>query len=255
MEILFFTGRPQGMCTSFVVTGAAAKNGATILGQNIDWHPGLPAVLLKIIWPNGTRQLAVSLGGIWEYPLSSHPSARPFGVVSTLTATPDETPDSPVVPVSIIMNKAMRQKNLDQALSVFTGGNTNLASFLLADADGRMKGVELGLDSFEPLLPQNDVLVHANHYVSERFAAKDVFLPYVPDSPIRQARLETLIAKNHGQLTPELMMTFLGGSRKSSQGRLRPRGPQVRPAALGHPGLGHHGSQGGNHACLHWKSV
>lgn len=209
LEILFYTSRPEGMCTSFAITGDATQNGQTIIGQNIDWHPGLPIALLRIEWPNGVKQLSLSMSGIWEYSLSSHTSASPYGIAATLTATPDENPTEITVPISIIMNKATRQKSLNEALSVFSEARSNLASFLLADGNGKIKGIELGLRSFENLIPENDILVHANHYVSERYQIKDIFLPYVPDSPGRYENLRKLLKQDHGNITPKLLMKYL----------------------------------------------
>lgn len=209
LEILFYTSRPEGMCTSFAVTGDATKNGQTIIGQNIDWHPGLPMALLRIEWPNGVKQLSLSMSGIWEYSLSSHAPASPYGVAATLTATPDEDPTNLTVPISIVMNKASRQKNLSEALSVFTEAKSNLASFLLANGSGEIAGIELGLRSFENLVPEDDILVHANHYVSERYRINDIFLPFVPDSPGRYKNLRGLLKQDHGKITPKLLMKYL----------------------------------------------
>lgn len=218
LEILFYTSRPEGMCTSFAITGDATQNGQTIVGQNIDWHPDLPMALLTIEWPNGVKQLALSMAGIWEYSLSSHSSFSPYGVVATLTATPDEDPNTITTPISIVMNKASRQKNLKESLSVLTDAESNLASFLLADGNGEIKGVELGLRSFETLIPDNDMLVHANHYVSERYTTKDIFLEFVPDSPLRYERLKKLILKDYGKITPELLMRYLSDHKNHPKG-------------------------------------
>ncbi len=218
LEILFYTSRPEGMCTSFAIAEGATNNGQTIIGQNIDWHPGLPMALLRIEWPNGVKQFSLSMSGIWEYSLSSHASSSPYGVVSTLTATPDEDPANLTVPISIIMNKASRQKNLNEALSVFTEAKSNLASFLLANGNGEIAGIELGLRSFEKLLPENDILVHANHYLSERYLLKDIFLPFVPDSPGRYKRLTELLKQDHRKTTPELLMKYLSDHNNGPKG-------------------------------------
>lgn len=209
LEILFFAGQPSGMCTSLAITGAATHNGETIIGQNIDWHPELPMALLQIEWPTGVKQLSLSMGGIWEYSLSSHPAASPYGVVATLTGTPDTTPEIPKVPISIMMNKASRQNSLEDAIAVFTGDKVNIASFLLANGQGIIRGIELGLNSFEMQEPEREILVHANHYVSERYKTQDIFLQYVPDSPLRYERLKHLLEKNYSEIKPENVMQYL----------------------------------------------
>jgi len=218
LEILFYTSRPEGMCTSFAVTGDATKNGQTIIGQNIDWHPDLPMALLRVWWPNGVKQLSLSMSGIWEYSLSSHSSASAYGVAATLTATPDEDPANLTAPISIVMNKASRQKSLSEALSVFTEAESNLASFLLANGNGKITGIELGLRSSESLLSEDDVLVHANHYVSHRYHMNDIFLPFVPDSPGRHKNLTRLIKQDHGKITPQMLMKYLSDHNNHPKG-------------------------------------
>ena len=209
LEILFQTSRPEGMCTSFAVTGEATASGETIIGQNIDWHPELPLVLLRINWPNGVQQLSLTLGGVFEYSLSHHPSYEPYAGAATLTATSNSRPGQPTVPVSIVMQKAYRQANIDKALAEFAASELNIASFLLADGAGNISGIELGAGTHVLLSSPKGTLVHANHYQSDLFVPKDIFLPYVPDSPLRQARLTKLIDENYGNITVDHMKRFL----------------------------------------------
>lgn len=218
LEVLFRTARPEGMCTSFAATGSATRSGKTILGQNIDWHPDLPLALLKITWPNGVRQLALSMSGVWEYGLTDSPGNPTFGFVSTLTASMDERPEDPTIPISVIMGKAGRMPTLEEALGEFKKNGLNLASFLLADGGGNLTGIELGLRNHVILEPEDDMLAHANHYLSEQFGQADIFLPFVPDSPLRYERLKALMKKHHGDLTPEHMMRFLADHENHPKG-------------------------------------
>lgn len=209
LDLLCSGPPPQGMCTSLALGGKATADGQTIVGQNIDWHPGLPMALLRITWPNGVKQLSLSMAGIWEYTLSEHGTESPFTIMSTLTITADAKPEIPVVPINFIMNKASRQTRMERALSVFINAKSNMPSYLLANGDGDMIGIELGLQSCELLYPEAGVLIHANHNLSPRFAAKDGFLRFVPDSPLRYARLKRLVEENYGNITPKHVMEFL----------------------------------------------
>jgi len=193
----------------FAVTGDATKDGNTLIGQNIDWHPGLPLYVLRITWPSGVEQLSLSLGGIWEYPLSYHPSSSPFGMASNLTVSMAEPMDIKKVPVSIVMNKASRQKRLEAALSTYINAGQNLVSYVLASAEGEMVGIESAAGAYEVLFPENNVMVRANHYLTDRFKPIDFFGPFVPDSYLRYHRLKNLIRKDTGKITPALMMEKL----------------------------------------------
>ena len=217
LEVLFQTAAPPGMCTSFAVAGAATASGEAIIGQNVDWHPGLPLALLRITWPGGVRQLCLSVGGVFEYSLTQPPDAAPYGVAATLTATPSDTlpptKDAPrgggTVPVSITMNRASRQPDMDAALAVFRDAGISLGSFLLAGGGAEPVGIELGLGGHALLRPEGGVLVHANHLLTPRLTEQDIFLPFVPDSPLRRERLARLIQDGYDRLTPRAMMDCL----------------------------------------------
>ena len=209
LELMFYCQKLSGMCTAFAATGEATKEGTTIIGQNIDWHPGTKMSLLRISWPGGAEQLSLSLGGIWEYPLTRHPGGSPFGLASTLTVSMTPGQDLEKVPLSIVMNRAARQKRLEAALSVFVNGEQNMGGFVLASAEGEIAGVELADNRYEVLFPESGMMARANHYLTERFKSMDFFAKYWPDSYLRYNRLRVLMQRERGRITPELMMKNL----------------------------------------------
>ena len=209
LETMFYFERIHGMCTSFAVTGSATKDGSTIVGQNIDWHPGVPMSLFRISWPNGVKQLSLSLGGIWEYSISAHDSSAPFGFVSTLTGTRADSVDVRKPPINMVMSKASRQKRMVKALSEFINSQQSLASFILANGTGDIVGLEFACNQFEVIHPEKDILAHANHYLTDRFKPLDLFCYLVPDSFLRYYRLKKLIEEDYGHITPTLMMKKL----------------------------------------------
>lgn len=217
-DLLCSGGASQGMCTALAVSGAATKGAQTILAQNVDWHPDLPVALFRITWPNGVKQLSLSMSGIWEYTLASHEAEAPFGILSTLTVTPQEYADTPRIPISFIMNRASRQKRLEHALSTFTNAKSTMPSYVLANGKGEMISIELGLHSNEILYPERDMLVHTNHYLAARYAPKDVFLPFVPDSPRRYARMKKLLDAHYGAITTEHVAKFLSDHNNHPKG-------------------------------------
>jgi isopenicillin-N N-acyltransferase-like protein len=209
LELTFFIHKMPAMCTAFAVGGNATKDGQTIVGQNIDWHPGIPVTMLKIAWPTGIKQLSLSLGGIWEYSLSSPASSSPFGIAATATVAYTDNQNINKVPLSIVMSKAARQKRMEAALSIFINAKKDLGSFLMASGEGDMLGIECVADDVEIHYPEQDALVRANHYLTDRFKPNDFFSSLVPNSYIRHARLVRLIQDNHGKLTSQMLMTFL----------------------------------------------
>lgn len=209
LELMFYCHKLPNMCTAFAATGDATKDGLTIIGQNIDWHPGTNMSLLRISWPGGAEQLSLCLGGIWEYPLTQHSGGLPFGLASTLTVSLTPEQDLKKVPLSIVMNRVSRQKRLEKALSVFVTGEQNMGGFVLASSEGEIVGIELGSNRYEVLFPENDIMVRANHYLTDRFKPMDFFAKYWPDSYLRYNRLKVLMQKDWGRITPEIMMKKL----------------------------------------------
>lgn len=209
LELMFYNHKLPNMCTAFAAAGDATKNGTTIIGQNIDWHPGTTMSLLRISWPGGAEQLSLCLGGIWEYPLTRHPDGVPFGLTSTLTVSLSPGQDLKKVPLSIVMNRAARQKRLERALSVFVNGEQNMGGFVLASAEDEIVGIELANNSYEVLFPEREMMIRANHYLTERFKPFDFFAKYWPDSYLRHNRLKVLMQKDWWLITPELMMKKL----------------------------------------------
>ena len=209
LELMFYCHKLPNMCTAFAATGKATQDGTTIIGQNIDWHPDSNISLLRISWPNGVEQLSLCLGGIWEYPLTRPPDGSPFGLAATLAVSLTPGQDLKKVPLSIVMNRAGRQKRLERALSVFINGEQNMGGFVLASAEGEIIGVELADTHYEVLFPEEEMMVRANHYLTDRFKPMDFFAKYWPDSYLRYNRLRVLMQKDWGRITPELMMKHL----------------------------------------------
>lgn len=192
-----------GLCTSFAVTGPATKNRKTLLGQNIDWFPGCPMNLVKIVHPDGLEQLSLVLWGIVEYTLNS----TGFGMCANGTwAVTDNYKLK--MPIGCYLPKAMRQQTLQAALGILRTNANGLGYYHLASAE-EMVGIESIQDDFEIILPQNGILTHSNHYLTDRFKKHDTFDILTPDSPYRIERITKLINDQYGMITPEIMMEIL----------------------------------------------
>ncbi|ACV63424.1 peptidase C45 acyl-coenzyme A:6- aminopenicillanic acid acyl-transferase [Desulfofarcimen acetoxidans DSM 771] len=194
----------SGLCTSFAVTGKATKDGKTILGQNIDWLSGSPMDLLKIVHPDGVEQLSLVLWGIVEYSLSSNG----FGMCANGTwATVENYLFN--IPIGCYLPKAMRQKTLEGAMKILRTSARGLGYYHLASVTREMVGIESIQDDYQVLLPQKDMLVHSNHYLTDRFKKVDMVNAFVPDSLARVETIKELINEYYGQITPETLMNIL----------------------------------------------
>lgn len=199
-----YYGQLSSMCTSFAVSGAAAEKNQTILGQTIDWVPGCPMDLIKVVYPNGMKQLSLVLWGVVEYTLNS----QGFGMCANGTWAGVEKYLFNL-PVSVYLHKAMGQETIDDAMEILKAHARGLGYYHLASFDNKMWGIEGIQDDFEIITPQNDVLVHSNHYLTERFKKHDMANLVVPDSYDRVGRIQGLINEKLGSITPEIMMAIM----------------------------------------------
>ena len=182
--------------------GKATKDGKTILGQNIDWYPGFRRPL-KIKRNDGITQLTLSLGICRVYL-----KLRRIWYVCQLN---DDLTDGfrLNIPLACYLPKAMRQKNISDALGVLCQAARGVGYYHLASAEGDMVGIESVFDDFNILYSENDTLIHSNHYLTERFKKGDLAYMGIPDSYLRLPRIRDLIRKNYGQITPATMMDIL----------------------------------------------
>ncbi|RQD78409.1 MAG: hypothetical protein D5R97_00420 [Candidatus Syntrophonatronum acetioxidans] len=194
----------SALCTSFAARGVATRKGNTFLGQTIDWYPGTPMDLLKITYPDGTVNLSLVLWGVVEYTLSS----AGLGMCANGTwSTSDDFHFN--IPLGCYLSKAMRQKTWEEALDILRKNARGLGYFLLASKNGEITGIESVQNDFENHYPEEDILVHSNHYLTERFQDMDLVNTLVPDSPSRLERIKILMEDHYGYLTPQLMMEIL----------------------------------------------
>ena len=168
MELGPYYPRLSGLCTSFAARGKATRGGKTILGQNIDWYPGFPIDLLKITHEDGLTQLTISLGGFAEYTLNS----AGLGICANSTLTPADNFQLNI-PVACYLPKAMRQKTIGERSKCIVSGCPGVGCYHLASAEGDIVGIESVFDDFNIIYPEQDILVHSNHYVTERFKKGD----------------------------------------------------------------------------------
>jgi isopenicillin-N N-acyltransferase-like protein len=204
LEIAFNYGKIMGLCTSFALTGKATRGGRTILGQNVDWHPASTLELLRIRHESGIREFVLCLSGSPYY----HMSSAGIGNCVNLTLGPLGDMKQQV-PLSVYISRAMRQPRIGFALGILRRQARGLGYVHLADAAGNMTGLEAVADDIELMVPERDVLLHANHYETQRFKAGDWTPRLIPDTCARAGRMRERIESARGTITPETLMEIL----------------------------------------------
>ncbi|WP_043429297.1 C45 family autoproteolytic acyltransferase/hydolase [Cystobacter fuscus] len=204
LELAVHCSQLGGMCTSVALTGEATADGQALLGQTIDWSPDARVDLLRIRHADGREQLSLCLSGSPYYHLNSDG----VGNCANLTLVAPR-PCPSLLPLSVYIPRAMRQPSLSAAMEVLVSAARGIGYYHLADAQGRVVGIESTYDDHVLLRPERGVIVHANHYQSERFREQDFTHLVSPCTFGRKARIEELVAQGHGRHTPESVMRML----------------------------------------------
>ncbi len=193
-----------GMCTSFAVTGPATKKGITILGQNIDWHPDSAVDIARIKRTDGVRMLGIFLNGYGGVYLTSDG----MGNSANMTLCPPAAVRDHI-PFAFYLYAAMREKSAGDAMGILRRTARGVGYVHVADGMGSISGIESVYDDYAILEPVRGVLIHANHYETDKYKKIDGAYTYIPDSFKRADRLRALIDGAYGSVTPEMMMSFL----------------------------------------------
>jgi isopenicillin-N N-acyltransferase-like protein len=204
-ELGIYYQRVTCLCTSFGATGKATKGGKTIIGQNFDLNAGLSIDLVKKKYSNNLEQLSLVFGGACEVLLNSAGLAMTLNVM--LSPVNDQILN---VPCCCVISKAMRQKRIGDALGVVCASGRSILNYTFASAEGDIIAIETRPDDFNVLYTEGDMLVHSNHYLTERLKRGDgTFGLMEGDSYIRVQRIKRLMERHYGDLTVELMMEFM----------------------------------------------
>jgi isopenicillin-N N-acyltransferase-like protein len=201
-ELTFSYNNISGLCTSFAANGKATQAGKTILGQNIDFLPETPIDLLKIHHANGLVQFILSFSNSSEFIFSS----AGMGMCANATIGQGYSFN---IPVGCYLPKVMRQKNIDDAMDILKQAARGLGYYHLADIYGHMSGIESIHDDFAILNPDRDMLLHSNHYITERFKAADTAPQLQPDSYHRLDRIRSLFDQHYGNINVEIVKEIL----------------------------------------------
>ncbi len=196
---------PEGACTAFALTGKATADGNTISGQNQDVEPEFADVgILLRVRPKDGRPRAIMF--TWAGQLG-YVGLNEYGVSHWVNSVYNFTwrMALPMYPIRRVMEEKRTVAECVDVLKRFrvcSAFNMVLADGRkgIADVEVRPEGVAIFKDD------NPDWLVHTNHYISKEFEQfEDGFLP---DSPIRLARMRQLIKEQWGSITTDTMKSF-----------------------------------------------
>jgi isopenicillin-N N-acyltransferase-like protein len=188
------SNRLLGECSSFAVL--PAKAGAhTLIGQNWDWllHTFDTVVVLEVEQETGPNFVTVVEAGLLA---KTGMNSSGLGVATNALVTDDDR-GAEGVPYHVLLRAFQDCHNLSDALAVLQSATrASSANYLLAHSDGVVVDVEAAPGDFAELFltfPAGQVMVHTNHFTSPRFNGRDVSIWAMPDSPIRQDRMQRAV--------------------------------------------------------------
>lgn len=195
---------PGDGCTGALILPTRSANGNLIHGQNWDWRAECAetAIVLRVRNDNGPDILTfVEAGGLARSGLNS------AGVSITANYLESDRDFRQLgVPLSLIRRKVLEQQHFALAIkAVATTPKSCSNNIMIGMAAGFGVDFECTTDEAFPIYPGNDdLIVHANHWVSEVALGKlrDTGRASTPESAYRDWRVRRLLNEKP-QLTRE----------------------------------------------------
>ncbi len=193
--VLSAPSEPEDGCTGAVVLPDRSRNGRLLHGQNWDWRSECidTGVVLRVRRDDGPDLLTFTeAGGLARSGLNS------AGVAITANYLECERDfRSTGVPLALIRRKVLEQSQFAEAIrTVVTTPKSCANNIMLSTAEGFAIDFECAPDEAFPVLPENDLIVHANHWISPaaRAKLKDLGVYNMPESFYRDWRVARLLA-------------------------------------------------------------
>lgn len=196
-------------CSGAVILPERSASGKLIHGQNWDWRAECAesSVVVKIHRTDGPDILTfVEAGGLARSGLNS------AGIAITanyLRCERDYTQRG--VPLSLIRRKALEQQHMALAMRVVaTTPKSCSNNMILSTKEGFAIDFECAPDEAFTLYPQEDLLVHANHWESQaaRCKVREEGVEASPDSLYRSWRVRKLLSEHANPGVEEMKRAF-----------------------------------------------
>jgi len=192
-------GRP-GECSAFAVAPPPG-GGPALIGQNWDWVPHVTdtVVVLEAQQDDGPDFVTVVEAGLLA---KTGMNSSGLGLVTNALVTADDLGE-PGLPYHVLLRAILDCENVSDALVALQAGvRSSSANYLIAHRDGVVVDVEASPGDFSRLYfvypeaygDRGGIALHTNHFLSERFARRDVSVWAMPDSPVRLQRLRAGVA-------------------------------------------------------------
>jgi isopenicillin-N N-acyltransferase-like protein len=193
-------------CTDLVARGQATATGATLVAHTNDLGAEAEAdvVILRVRAGDEPEFLGVSVGGLGY---SAGFNAAGISMTGNAVSCSDIRPG---VPRLLIARQILAARRLGEAMDAcLLPRRASNYNNVIADAHGECYSMEGSATDCQPIYIEENIMAHANHYVSLPMRKFEAHPNYIGGSIIRHNRAMRLLRENYGRLSPELMQRFL----------------------------------------------
>jgi isopenicillin-N N-acyltransferase-like protein len=189
-------------CTSAVALPPTTREGHLIHAQNWDWRDECAdcSIVLKIVPDSGPSMLFFVEAGLMAYVGLN--SAGLAVTSNHLQSEQDGKHEG--VPNPVIRRQVLTHESLGAAIeTVLQAQRAFSTNFIISHREGEAIDLEMTPDQVFWLLPEDDLLVHANHFVSPtaRRSVQDIGLLTSADSLYRDSRVRRYLVRDRGRVT------------------------------------------------------
>lgn len=155
----------EGECTAALVMPARSATGNLIHAHNWDWDPDAcdSTIVLRVTLENSVTFLTlVEAGGLARHGFNS----AGIGLTGNyLSSDRDYTQSG--VPLSSVRRAALSQEHVAISMQLIAATPKACSSNMIVSQAGWVMDFECAPDESFPLLPQDGLLTHSNHFMSE----------------------------------------------------------------------------------------
>jgi isopenicillin-N N-acyltransferase-like protein len=198
--------KPSACCTDFAARGRATQDGSTLLAHTNDLSPEAEddLAILRIQAGDEPEFLGVSVGGLG---FSAGVNAAGIGLTGNELHCNDVRPG---IPRMLTVRAILGATRLGEAVNAcLLPGRESSYNNIIADANGEVFSMEGSATDCEPIYIEEDILAHANHYISAAMRVYEAHRNLIGGSILRHHRAFRLLRENYGKISPQLMMSFL----------------------------------------------
>ena len=193
-------------CTDMAARGQATLDGTTLIAHTNDLSAESESrlVILKIQAGDEPEILALSPGGI---AISAGYNAAKISLTGNQLDSNDVRPG---VPRLLVVRAILGSRTLSEAMThCLLPQRASSYNNVVADASGEVYSMEGSATDCEAIYIKDDVMAHANHYISPAMRRFELDRSANANSIIRHNRAEYLLRENYGKLTPDLFRKLL----------------------------------------------